>query len=119
MIELHKVNKRLTIDLIVIPMGQDICIVVTGGDTPHLGSITSGSKAVSPETFSFESHKEGIVTEMMSCIIRERFDGNFVICCGIHVDNITIQEIKDVNEICRLLAIELCEKLKSTDHLSQ
>lgn len=112
MIKINRKMNRLEINLVAIHMGKDICIVLTGGDTPHLGAVTVGSPILSVETFTFENHKEDIITRMLGEILSKEYKGNFVLCCGIHLDNITKQEISDVLKLSSEITIELCKRLK-------
>jgi hypothetical protein len=112
MIKISRKINRLEINLVAFNMGKDICIVLTGGDTPHLGAVTVGSPISSIETFTFENHKENIITKVIGEILNKEYTGNFVICCGIHLDNITKQEISMSLNLCSEMTIELCEQLK-------
>lgn len=111
MIKIYKKVNRLELNLLAVPMGKDICIILTGGDTPHLGAITLGSCTLNPQTSSFDTHKEGIITKMLANMLRDVYKGNFVVCCGIHLDNITQEEISSVKDLCCQMATELLEQL--------
>lgn len=93
-----------------VPMGQDLCVIITGGEA-HIGAVTSGSKTKEPETTVFGTHKEYHVTEMAARILRQEIDGNFTVCCGIHLDNIDKQEISDVMVIAEQMIRDLCCRL--------
>ncbi len=111
MIRLSRKRNRIRLSIKAMQMGQDICVIITGG-APHLGAVTSGSKTTAPETTVFDEHKENHVTELAAGILRQEFDGNFVVCCGIHLDNIEKQEIADVMDMCRQMIFELSRRLK-------
>ncbi|MFL0168459.1 hypothetical protein [Candidatus Clostridium helianthi] len=112
MIEINKKINRIEVKLTAHFMGDDLCIVLTGGDTPHLGAITASSQILEPQTITFENHKENFITKMSAEILRKNFSGNFVICCGIHLDDIKKSEITEVMDLCRQMIIELCNRLK-------
>ena len=114
MIQINKEMNRLKINLTAFQMGKDLCVILAGGDAPHLGALTAGSKSMNLETFVFDTHKENYVTEMAAEILRKEYPGNFVVCCGIHLDNIEKQEISAVMELCNQMIAELCAKLKSS-----
>jgi hypothetical protein len=88
-------------------MGEDLCVIITGGDRPHLGAVTVGSKQVEEHTFCFPHHKEDHVTKLVYSLITESFDKNVLVCCGIHVDNILKTEIDTVIAICKVMITEL------------
>ena len=112
MIEINKKINRIEINLSAFSMGKDLCVILTGGDRPHLGAITASSQSLEPKTIVFDTHKENFVTEMSAEILRKDYLGNFAICCGIHLDNIDKTEITDVMDLCRQMIIELCNKLR-------
>ena len=93
-------------------MGEDLCVILTGGDKPHLGALTIGSSLVNLNTFTFQGHKENFVTEVIGDILKKEFSGKFVVCCGIHLDDISKNEIQHVLYLCKDITVELCNKLK-------
>ncbi|MCQ2010282.1 hypothetical protein NOM01_09675 [Sporolactobacillus sp. STSJ-5] len=111
MIQLMKKSGRITIDLTAIRMGQDLCVMLTGGDRPHLGVVTIAAKGMDAQTLAFGTHKERFVTEPIAQVLSQRFSGHFVICCGIHVDQITKPEIDQVKVLSMALANDLCVQL--------
>jgi len=110
MIRISKKIGRMELNLIAIKMGKDICVVLTGGEE-HLGSVTVGSIGLCPETIAIGSHKEYFITEKLGEILREKYLGSFVICCGIHLDSITKEEISDIANLSCELVEELCNRL--------
>lgn len=107
MIEITRTKGRLKLKLNAIEMGEDLCVIVTGGDKPHLGAVTIGSKRVDANTFCFPHHKEDSVTRLLYSLITESFDKNVIVCCGIHVDDISTEEIYSVYTLCKEMLIEL------------
>jgi hypothetical protein len=111
MIRLHRKKNRIKLNLKAIPMGRDLCVFITGGEA-HIGAVTSASKTKEPETTRFDTHKEYHVTQMAADILRQEFDGNFTVCCGIHLDAIEKQEIQDVMDMSEQMIHDLCGRLK-------
>jgi hypothetical protein len=107
MIELIKTKGRINIKLNAIEMGEDLCVIVTGGDKPHLGAVTVGSNNSESNTFCFPHHKEDSVTRLLYSVITETFNKNVVVCCGIHIDNIAKEEISSVISLCSEMIMEL------------
>jgi hypothetical protein len=112
MIQLKKKHGRIEIEIAAYPMGRDLCVLITGGDTPHLGALTAASPETAPETIAFRDHKEFHVTEMAAERLRTAYGGNIAVCCGIHLDNIERQEIADVMTLTENLVGELCVRLR-------
>lgn len=93
-------------------IGQDLLVIVQGGDTPHIGSLSGINKKEDLKTLSFHEHKEYILTEMICNKYKNKINGNLVVCGGIHLDNITKDEIKLVVDMVDKLTEELMKKLK-------
>lgn len=100
---------RIKIKLQAIKMGQDLCIIITGGKE-HIGAVTF-SYDKEANTVAFGTHKENFVTQAASDILKDKYCGNFVICCGIHFDNITKEEIELVKVLTLKITEELCIRL--------
>ncbi|WP_376774606.1 prenylated flavin chaperone LpdD [Clostridium thailandense] len=47
---------------------------------------------------------------MAAKMLRDEYFGNFVIYCGIHLDNIERKEIWAVMDLCKEMIVELCGK---------
>lgn len=110
MITIDKQVERIKLRLQAVAMGQDLCVIITGGKE-HIGSITF-SYDKEAETIGFGTHKEKFVTEAVGEVLNKKYSGNFVICCGIHFDNITKEEIECVKDLALKITEELCLKLK-------
>jgi len=113
MIEIVRKKNRLELKMMAAGMGDDLCVMLTGGDRPHLGAVTVGSGTGDLKTFTFDRHKENIITELFSSRLKREYAGNFAVCCGIHMNNISQEEIELVIQLCRDMAEELCALLKN------
>lgn len=110
MIKIYRTHNRIKLKLAAIEMGKDICIILTGGEV-HLGSVTVGSIGMDNETTVIKNHKEYVITKMLGDILKKEYSGSFVICCGIHLDNITKEEISDITNMCCQMTKDLCSRL--------
>lgn len=110
MVVIDKEVGRIKLKLQAVKMGEDLCVIITGGKE-HIGAITfSYDKEAS--TVAFGTHKENFVTQAVGNILKDKYCGNFVICCGIHFDNITKEEIECVKTLSFKITEELCLKLR-------
>ena len=100
MIKIERCYKNINIKLEAIFVGDDLCAVVTGGDKPHVGAISVYSKEEGIQTISLKNHKDYIIGELFINSIKEEFSGNISVSCGIHVDNIKKDQIRDIYKIC-------------------
>ncbi len=105
MIEIKKSKNKIQIVLKAIKMGDDLCIIITGGDKPHLGSVTLGEIKEKENTLSLKGHKEHFITSIVYNKLRKYYKGNIVVC----IDNITKNEIDDIMSIVDNLIDSLIE----------
>ena len=110
--ELVKSKDHITVNLTAYPIGQDLCIMIFGGDVPHIGAVSYGGRTRSVETVRFEDHKEWLVNERLLPMLQEALPGNFILTSGIHIDNITKDQIGLVLELCEDLSRSLIEKIQ-------
>ena len=106
-------------------IGKDYHVLLTGGDIPHIGctvlalprpSLTGdGSVSSTASVLNVTGHKDEALCRQLA--ERLAAAGNTTVVCsgGFHVDGITGQQIKEVqqavDEICRLL----CEALQKEE----
>ena len=106
-------------------IGKDYHVLLTGGDIPHIGctvlalprpSLTGdGSVSSTASVLNVTGHKDEALCRQLA--ERLAAAGNTTVVCsgGFHVDEITGQQIKEVqqavDEICRLL----CEALQKEE----
>ena len=111
-------GRELAVRAEVTGVGSDLCVIVTGGECPHIGcvcisqarkSMASDAGSCTTSTFNFLGHKDDAVGSRFSRELSSHFGMNVVALCGIHVDNITAAEIEAVLEMSN----ELIEIIKS------
>lgn len=100
-IELKKKNIFLKANLLHV--GDDLLICVTGGDKPHLGSSLIVNKN-ELKYISFKSHKDYIAFKIIGKILKKHTKKNICITGGIHIDNITKKQIKQILKLSKKLA---------------
>ncbi|MFC6261755.1 prenylated flavin chaperone LpdD [Levilactobacillus fujinensis] len=89
-------NYTITADLTVI--GKDLLIVVTGGSNPHIGDVTTLTRATALRTIKYPSHngrfhKDNFVGERIARVVQPVLPGSCTITAGIHVNQITKAQI--------------------------
>ena len=107
MINIDKKLGRISINLKAMYVGDDLLIVLSGGDRPHIGGISYGGLDDDKQTISFENHKDYILSDLFSKEISKIFKVNFVICSGVHLDNITKEEINQVQDLSKEILEEM------------
>jgi hypothetical protein len=111
MIHLEKKHGRIQLVLDAYYMGKDLVVMISGGDQPHLGTITAGARLEPLQTVQLQNHKEFYITEEIAVRLRKQFRGNFAICCGTHLDNVSKEEINVMTDLSIQLGLELIEEL--------
>jgi hypothetical protein len=124
MIELAREQGRINIELKAIPMGEDLAVVITGGHCPHLGAVALGvarpsladSQKLSASTsvLAMVGHKEDETARKVAHTLASRLGKNVVVSCGIHVDEITADEISIVSGLLEQLTKDLLNRLKQS-----
>lgn len=78
---------------------QDITILLTGGDVPHYGvaTVVSANQVLQSHRFASRPghhHEEYVLTERLGKIIQPALQGNGVIIAGVHVNDITSEQMR-------------------------
>ncbi len=106
----------VTIFCDVIRMGADTTIAVYDSENGHVGcaalsiarpSLTGSGIGVTTSVINCPGHKEETIARIFSEAAAVSHQGTAVCTCGIHIDQITPDQIKEVNCACRKLAEEI------------
>ena len=117
----EKTQGRIGIRMEAVGMGADYCLIITGGDRPHLGAVALSTPRPSlsdPEKISASTsvltlvgHKEDEVARKIAHQFASRLNCQVVAACGVHLDNITRDELAMMERMLNELAGELLNKL--------
>lgn len=112
---------RIRINLRAFEVGEDLCVIIAGGDKPHIGCVTlsvprpslANPEAASATTsvLNLVGHKDDEAARYVSHTLSSRLRKNIVATCGIHVDNITSEEIEITIKLLKELTDTLIKKL--------
>lgn len=115
-----KSEGRITIQFTAIDMGKDLCIVVCGGERPHLGAAAlaqSRASLANPSEMSASvsvltllGHKEDKLAAWVAKRISRSIGANVAVLCGIHVNDICKAEIETI----RWMVDEWCNEYLQT-----
>ncbi|MCE5306841.1 MAG: hypothetical protein LLG20_04310 [Acidobacteriales bacterium] len=110
---------RVTLEAVPVPMGNDLCLVITGGDRPHLGAVAlaqarpsledSTKVSASTSVLTVPGHKEDLLARSAAQSLAARLNRTVVVCCGIHVDAISPDELRFVEEAVERLCAFVIE----------
>lgn len=106
----------------VIKMGSDLNITIEGGDIPHIGAVALGIPVELPHQINKMSssvslltvpgHKEDEVVLKCAKRLAKELGVTVVVTCGIHIKNITFEDINDLMLLIDQLMSRTIEKLK-------
>ncbi|QGU96127.1 hypothetical protein GOM49_14405 [Clostridium bovifaecis] len=112
---------RIKINAKAFLVGEDLCVIISGGDSPHIGCVTLSvprpslldKNRISATTsiLNLIGHKDDEAAKYVSQTLSSRLNKNVVVICGIHVDNITAVEIDVTIDLLKELTDALIEKL--------
>ncbi len=113
-----------TIRAAVTVIGKDLLVTLTGGDTPHIGTITAFSRETDVQTIRFPSHdgrfhKDDVLAQKIADIIKEAVPGSCTITSGVHVDHISNAQIQASFPMAETLGRKILDWLKQTDFQSK
>lgn len=123
MLQLSKKFKNYDINCSAIKMGNDFTISIYGGDIPHIGAVALGiprpslqdinkiSSSVSLLTIT--GHKEDIIAQNCAKKLSSKLNSTIVVSCGIHIKDITFEDIQGLNSTVDDLINDLITSLKN------
>ncbi len=101
-------DKPYQVRIEAIEIGSDLLVAVYGGEKPHVGaiavsiprpSLANAEKcSASVSVFTLTGHKEDDLAKMMAEKLAAALNRVTVLTAGIHVDNITPEGIKIIEE---------------------
>ena len=88
-------------------MGTDYCVLLDGGDRPHLGAVSlCGADGVCRD-LSEPQHREALLASQIAQQIQSATKCVVSVLCGIHINEITPQEIQSVFDVSAALTKDL------------
>ena len=95
---------RIKITLQAVPVGNDLCVILYGGDTPHIGCVTLSvprpslkdktATSATTSVLNIIGHKDDEAARYVSSVLASKLNKNVVVTCGIHIEDITVEEIR-------------------------
>ena len=116
MFEIRRKAKRCDVILRAWFAGDDIFLTLTGGKE-HIGAVALGTyneteKSASASVLTAPGHREDIIALESARKISKKTHKTTVVTVGIHVDNITKEEINQIIEYSNELINEFLEMKK-------
>lgn len=94
---------------------QDVLLTLTGGDVPHFGVVTAvgkdGLHTIALPSRPGHVHQEGVLTETIAKCLQPILPGNAMITGGMHVNNISAEQMHAAFTMTKHLAQQAREWL--------
>ncbi len=105
---------RIRIEAEMLLFEDDGCILIYGGDEPHIGAVAVGGSDLDQKDIAFPGHKEtGIVGMFRETILGKGLMRHCVVMCGIHYDDIGPEGIRTVLSLSERMLAEMCLALEN------
>lgn len=97
--------------------GNDLWVLVVGGDCPHIGSVSvaipreslsgDGAASATVSTFNVTGHLDDCVGDVFAKRLASRFRCRVSVTCGIHFDGATPEGIGEITACAERLLLRL------------
>lgn len=114
---------RITVQATVLRAGEDLCVLLSGGDKPHIGCVTlsiarpsladAARGSATTSVLNITGHKDGEAAQYLSQRLAAALQKTVVVSGGIHVKAIQPAEIHTVMEMVRALTDALIGHLSA------
>ena len=114
---LSRATSAGTVCLDIYPVGDDVLAVIHGGEKPHIGcsvlsvprpSLTGdGNISCTSSVINVTGHKDEYICRMVSESIASALGMTAVCSGGVHIDNISEEEIREIIETVKNMIGEL------------
>jgi gallate decarboxylase subunit D len=121
MYEFNLERDRIKLNMKAFLIGEDLCVIISGGESPHIGCVTisvprpslSDASVVSATTsvLNLVGHKDDEVARVVSNDLSSKLNKTVVVTCGIHLDYITQEEINITIELIKEFTNKLIDSL--------
>lgn len=109
MSEISRTSGRITVRMRSIRMGRDLCIAIYGGDREHIGAVAlalsrpslddPGRVSATASVLAAGGHKEDLLARRVALELAAGLDAAVSVSCGIHLDNASSEEIREVQRL--------------------
>ncbi|OPA75794.1 hypothetical protein BVG16_20935 [Paenibacillus selenitireducens] len=107
----------------MVSQGEDLCVTIAGGEKPHIGAVALAQVRPSladPSQFSASvsvltllGHKEDEIAKHVAHKLAVATRGNVVVSCGVHIDDATVAQLIEIDQVIRSWCDTFIDKLSS------
>jgi len=116
---------RVALRMVCVPMGRDLAVTLCGGDRAHIGAVAvaqarashrtdnaaGGVASASTSVITLPGHKEDDLARTLAARFAARLDAVVSVSCGIHLDALGQDELKDILDLAEELAGQALARL--------
>lgn len=111
MFELSETIGRLTVNFHARLIGRDWDIAVCGGSLRHIGAVALASPNTLCSVMCLPGHREGEIAQHLASALANHANTTVCVVCGIHLDDISPEEILSVNSIAEKFISEFVARI--------
>lgn len=114
-------NSAAMLKAVVTACGDDLAIAVTGGERPHIGSVSvavprpsltgSGEISATVSTFNVTGHLDNAIGDKFAKTLAARFNCVCAVSCGVHIDGLDQDGIQSVLDLSNELLDKIVQAL--------
>ncbi len=112
MFELAAQRGRIKLRMTAQHLGDDLSVTLSGGDRPHIGAVALAGPRASSSALALPQHREGELARTIASALAAEFNVAVAVTCGVHLDEILPEEIRDVLEMAEELTRELVSRIE-------
>jgi hypothetical protein len=106
----EKAAGRILVSLSATRIGSDDLLIVITGGKAHVGAVAAGTNSgglPSSSVITLPGHRDDRIAKDVAERVSKRLGCNCAVIAGVHYDDMTAQEIKDVLIMCSSLMDEM------------
>ena len=110
------ISEEFDIRVRILEAGEDLCVLLTGGDAPHIGAVSAGvygagvgaahmtaedeeALAEPVHTYRFPAHRDDAMSRPLAIALSRNLKKNVVVLCGIHIDHLPKEKIQQIVDL--------------------
>ena len=125
LISVSDFNDRFVLTMTALPVGKDFAVTLSGGEPPHIGAVAvaqprpslkkDGSISSTASVIALVGHKEDMLARKVALHMAKELQTVVSVSCGVHLDDVTEEEIQQILELSDSLMHMLIAKAREME----
>ena len=125
LISVSDFNDRFVLTMTALPVGKDFAVTLSGGEPPHIGAVAvaqprpslkkDGSISSTASVIALVGHKEDMLARKVALHMAKELQTVVSVSCGVHLDDVTEEEIQQILELSDSLMHMLIAKAREIE----